>query len=131
MPAQPQTIENLMKVTLNIQSCDPSAADESGAPFVFIYGIGPSGITPFEKALFGKGVGDRIRLNLTPSALGETVGHLELPLPSQSGIMIPVSLQVTVIGVERAQDREVVKAIAAGRSCSACGCGCGGHSLRP
>ena len=80
MPEQPQTIENLMKVTLTIQTADPSVADDSSKPFVFIYGVGPSGITPFEKALHGKGVGDRIRLDMTPSTLCETVGHLELPL---------------------------------------------------
>lgn len=127
MPDQPQTIENLMKVTLNIQTAEPSAADDPGAPFEFIYGVGPSGITPLEKALFGKGVGDRIRLDVAPSAFGATVGHLELPLRVQSGIMAPVSLQVTVVDVVRAQDREVVKALAAGGSCSDCGCGCGGH----
>lgn len=121
------TIENLMKVTLNIRNAEPSAEDAGTVPFVFIYGIGPSGITPFEKALFGKGVGDRIRVEVNPGAFCETVGHLELPLPSQSGILAPVSLQVTVIDVERAHDREVVKAMAAGGSCSDCGCGCGGH----
>ncbi|MBR9987123.1 MAG: hypothetical protein KFF68_14575 [Desulfosarcina sp.] len=127
MPEQPQTIENLMKVTLTIQAAEASVVDGSGAPFVFIYGVGPSGITPFEKALHGKGVGDRIRLDVNPSTLCETVGHLELPLGKPSGIMAPVSLQVTVVDVARAQDREVVKAMAAGGSCSDCGCGCGGH----
>lgn len=127
MPERMQTIENLMKVTLNIQVVEPSDADDSGAPFVFIYGIGPSGITPFEKALHGKGIGDRVRLDVTPSAFCETVGHLDLPLRRPSGIMAPVSFQITVIDLERAQDREVVKAMAAGGSCSDCGCGCDGH----
>ena len=127
MPEQSRRIENLMKVTLNIKAVEPSDADGSGAPFVFIYGIGPSGITPFEKALHGKGVGDRVRLDVTPSAFCETVGHLDLPLRKPSGIMTPVSFQVTVIDLERAQDREVVKAMAAGGSCGDCGCGCGGH----
>ena len=127
MSEQPQTIENLMKVTLSIQTAEASVVDDGSAPFVFIYGVGPSGITPFEKALHGKGVGDRIRLDVTPSTLCETVGHLELPLCKQSGIMAPVSLRVTVIDVEKAQDREVVKAMAAGGNCSDCGCGCGGH----
>ena len=127
MPEQPQTIKNLMKVTLNIDTADLSVADESTAPFVFIYGVGPSGITPFEKALHGKGVGDRVRLNVSPSDFCETIGHLELPLNKPTGIMAPVSLEVTVVDVVRAQDREVVKAMAAGGSCSDCGCGCGSH----
>ncbi|MCB2149439.1 MAG: hypothetical protein KQI81_23365 [Deltaproteobacteria bacterium] len=127
MSAKNPTIENLMKITLNIRNAEPSAEDSGTAPFVFIYGIGPSGITPFEKALSGKGVGDRIRLDVPSGAFCETVGHLELPLFKQSGITAPVSLLVTVVDVERAHDREVVKAMAAGGSCSDCGCGCGGH----
>jgi hypothetical protein len=127
MPVPSQTIENLMKVTLTIQTTEPSDAADSKARFVFIYGIGPSGITPFEKALHGKRVGDRIRLDVPSSAYCETVGHLDLPLRKPSGIMTPVSFLVTVIDLERAQDREVVKAMAAGGSCSDCGCGCGGH----
>jgi hypothetical protein len=127
MPEQPQTIENLMKVTLTIQTADAPAAEEGHPPFVFIYGVGPSGITPFEKALHGKKVGDRISLDVTPGTLCDTVGHLDLPLCKPTGIMAPVSLQVTVVDVVRAQDREVVKAMAAGGSCSDCGCGCGGH----
>lgn len=127
MPEQPQTIENLMKVTLNIDVTDLSVARDRLAPFVFIYGVGASGITPFEKALYGKGVGDRIRLDVHPSTICETIGHLELPLNKPSGIMAPVSLEVTVVDVVRAQDREVVKAMADGGNCSDCGCGCGNH----
>jgi FKBP-type peptidyl-prolyl cis-trans isomerase 2 len=80
MPAPSLTIENLMKVTLAIQTAEPSDAADSRARFVFIYGIGPSGITPFEKALHGKRIGDRIRLDVPASAFCETVGHLDLPL---------------------------------------------------
>ena len=123
MPGQPQTIENLMKVTLNIHFPDSSVADDDRAPFVFIYGVGPSGITPFEKALHGKGVGDRIRLDVPPNAICETIGHIQLPLNKPSGLIAPVSLEVTVVDVVRAQDREVVKAMASGGSCSDCGCG--------
>ncbi|MBC2712461.1 MAG: hypothetical protein HGJ94_16195 [Desulfosarcina sp.] len=127
MPNPTRAIENLMKVSLNIQTGNASADDDTSTPFEFIYGVGPTGITPFEKALFGKGVGDRIKFDIAPTAYCETVGHLELPLREQSGIMAPVSIEVTITGIVRAQDREVVKAMAAGGSCSDCGCGCGGH----
>jgi hypothetical protein len=122
-----QTIQNMMKVSLKIQTDSASAGDDTGKPFTFIYGIGPSGITPFEKAIFGKGVGDTIQFDLTPENHCATIGHLELPLREQTGIMAPVCMRVTITGVVRAQDREVVKAMAAGGSCSDCGCGCGGH----
>lgn len=127
MTEQPLTIENLMKVTLNLKTAGPSPADGRVLPFEFIYGVGPSGIAPFEKALFGKGVGDQIQIDLPSDAFCETVGHLELPLREQTGITAPAALQVTVVDVIKAQDREVVKAMAAGGSCSDCGCECGGH----
>ena len=127
MTEQPRTIDNLMKVTLNVKTTGPSPAGSGGLPFEFIYGVGPSGIVPFEKALFGKGIGDQIQIDLSPNAFCETVGHLELPLREQTGITAPTALQVTVIEVVKAQDREVIKAMANGGSCSDCGCGCGGH----
>jgi hypothetical protein len=127
MPEQSLAIENLMKVTLNIQTAEPSEVDDSGLSFVFIYGVGPTGITPFEKALYGMGIGERIKVDLTPDTFCETVGHLNLPLCKPIGTTAPVSYLVTVVDLERAQDWEVVKAMAAGGSCSDCGCGCGGH----
>ena len=120
-------IENLMKVSLNIATGNPPVDDASGTPFEFIYGIGPSGITPFEKALFGKTVGNRIQFDLAATGFCETVGHLEIPLRNQTGMTGPAFLDVTVTDITRAQDREVIKAMAAGGSCSDCGCGCGGH----
>jgi hypothetical protein len=117
------TIENLMKVSLTLKSGDPASA----APFEFIYGVGPEGITPFEKALFGKGVGDEVRFDISAADYCQTMGHLELPLLKQTGILQPVSLQVTIEAITTPTDQEVVKAMAAGGSCSDCGCGCGGH----
>jgi hypothetical protein len=123
MPTTSATIENLMKVSLTVNSGD----NETSAPFEFIYGVGPQGITPFEKALFGKAVGDQVRFDLSPADYCETIGHLEQPLLKQTGIMGPVSLRVTIDGIVKAKDQEVVKAMASGGSCSDCGCGCGGH----
>ncbi len=127
MPNTNPTIENLMKVSLNIQIGDASTDDDTLSPFEFIYGVCPSGITPFEKALFGKVIGDQILFDVDPTDYCETIGHLELPLREQTGIVAPVSLRVTIAGIVRAQDREVVKAMANGGNCSDCGCGCGSH----
>jgi hypothetical protein len=122
-----QTVDNLMKVSVDIRIDSTSPDDAAGAPFSFIYGVGPTGITPFEKALYGKGVGDKVEFDLTPADYCETIGHLQAPLREQTGITSPGSMQVTITDVVRAQDREVVNAMAAGGSCSDCGCGCGGH----
>jgi hypothetical protein len=120
-------IENLMKVSLNVQAADGS--DKSGAeiPFEFIYGVGPEGITPFEKALFGKRAGDRIQFGDIGGNSCDALGHLTAALREQTGVAAPVLRHVTVTDVVKAQDREVIKALAAGGGCGECDCGCGGH----
>ena len=121
------TIESLMKVSLNLREKAAADAEAPEIAFEFIYGVGPGGITPFEKALFGKRRGDRIDLTLPPGDTCQMLGHLELPLREQTGIAAPAALEAVVTRVVRAGDREVVKAMASGGSCSDCGCGCGGH----
>lgn len=121
------TIDALMKIHLTIKTGAANGSDSAGTPFKFIYGVGTDGITPFEKALFGKSIGDRIELEIPASEHCTILGHLELPLVEQTGIQAPRSLQMTVTDVARADDREVVKAMASGGSCGDCGCGCGAH----
>lgn len=127
MSNPPQAVDNLMKVSVTISTGKEMPNDGAAIPFTFIYGIGSSGITPFEKALFAKEIGDRIDFDMASAGYCETFGHLEVPLREQTGITSPVSLQVTVTGVVRPLDNEVVRAMASGSSCSDCGCGCGGH----
>ncbi len=127
MPNTASTIDNLTKVSLTIHAEGMADDRTRKKSFTFIYGIGPSGITPFEKALFGKKVGDSIVYDLSPADFSETIGHLEFPFREQTGMTAPGSLRVVVEGIVRAPDREVVKAMASGGSCSDCGCGCGGH----
>lgn len=124
MTSTSPTIDNLMRVSLTVNSGD----QPSGTSFEFIYGVGSQGVTPFEKALFGKGAGDQVQFDMTSADFCETIGHLQLPLRKQAGIIEPVSLRVTVDAVAKATDLEVVKAMAANGSCSDCDCGCGGHS---
>lgn len=123
MTTQAPTIENLCKVSLTVKNGE----NPSGSPFEFIYGVGSQGITPFEKTLFGKGIGDQVQFDISPADYCQTIGHLEMPMLKQTGIMKPISLQVTIDAIAKATDQEVVKAMAAGGSCSDCGCGCGNH----
>jgi hypothetical protein len=127
MPAHQPTIENLMKVSLSINTPNSEPAAAADVPFVFIYGVGPDGITPFEKALFGKVAGDRIDFGDMAGNFPDVLGHLKPALCDQTGIVSADSLQVTVTDVVKAQDRDVVKAMAAGGGCGDCDCGCGGH----
>lgn len=116
------TIDSLMKVHLTIKR---DGMDD--VPFAFIYGVGSDGLTPFEKALFGKCVGDSLRMEIPARDHCAILGHLESPLGEQAGIRKPGTLQITVTDVSRAADREVVQAMASGGGCSDCGCGCGAH----
>ncbi|PID40419.1 MAG: hypothetical protein CR984_03305 [Proteobacteria bacterium] len=120
-----RTIDNLMKVSLNIQTETIS----EDVVFEFVYGTGASGITPFEKRLYGKSTGDRVELSLDPADGCEAVGHLIAPLREQTGITPPASLTITIGNVSRADNREIVRAMASGGSCGGdCDCGCGGHA---
>lgn len=127
MPTTDTTIDNLMKVSLIIRRRASRPSEDPGQPFEFIYGLGAGGITPFEKALFGKQVGDRITVDVPQADACRLMGHLEQPFREQTGLTAPGSVEMVVSGVARAHDRDVVKAMAAGGSCSDCGCGCGGH----
>jgi hypothetical protein len=120
-----QTIDNLMKVSLKIQTDTAS----EGAVFEFIYGTGSSGITPFEKSLHGKSAGDQVELSLDPADGCEAIGHLIVPLREQTGITPPALLKITIGDVSKADDREIVRAMASGGGCGGdCDCGCGGHA---
>ncbi len=123
MTTHSQTIDNLMKVSLKLETAGQTAT----VPFEFIYGLGVDGVTPFEKALFGKTLGDEVSFDLSPGDFCSTMGHLELPFVKQTGILKPVSFRVTIDAIAKATDHEVVKAMAAGGSCGDCGCGCSGH----
>lgn len=129
MPDSISSIDNLAKVSLTIQENTPETNDAKKSSFTFIYGASPFGITPFEKALYGKQVGDQIDFELETTNSCETIGHLEKPLREQTGIHAPTCLHVIVADISRAEDREVISAMAGGGSCGGgdCDCGCGGH----
>lgn len=124
---QPTKIENLMKVSLSVTTGKRPVERNREETFVFIYGVGSSGITPFEKAIFAKHIGDNVQFDLSGAPPCESLGHLEKPLAEQTGIVSPDNLSVTINDIVRATDREVIKAMAGGGSCSDCDCGCGGH----
>jgi hypothetical protein len=121
------SVDNLTKVSLNVHTNASKNSNEKGSPFTFIFGTSPDGITAFEKALFGKHVGDQLDFEIAQAGFCETIGHLATPLREQTGIDAPSFLHVTVTDISRANDREVVKAMASGGSCGDCDCGCGGH----
>lgn len=126
MSGTPLEIDMMTKVRLDIKT-----AGHPKVPFTFVYGISTDGLTPFERSLFGKTAGDRLKLEI-PSGTGcEIFGHLTRVLGENldfSASRQPVSRQmdITIVAVSRATDREIIAAMAGG-GCGSCDCGCGLH----
>ena len=118
-----------MKVDLTLRAVVPGATEntEQTASVTFIYGIGMSGLTPFETALSGKTRGDCLTLDVSSEQFGEFFGHLGCSLLQAIPAQPPWRLLITVDSLTRAGDRELVKAMAGmeGGCGGGCGCGCG------
>lgn len=131
MPAPPQTIGPLQQVKLALEAgttAESVALTPQPIAYDFIFGLGAEGLVPFERALADRRVGELISLRLDPRALQAAFEHLPLP-----GILLPARaadlfLRVTVVAVEPADQREVIRQLARRSACGGdCGCGCGGH----
>lgn len=102
------------------------------AEFAFIYGIGTDGLSDFEMAIDGLGVGETHRLEMQRSKLAAHFGwlyghfHKTLGLPN---IDSPLLMEFTLQEVFSPEPREIVSAIAELQAHGGCGtdCGCGCH----
>lgn len=123
-------IENLTKVTLRLEA-GMTAGRMDLAPaspeFTFIYGIGPSGMCPFEYQLVNKEVGAEISMQLKKEDTNRLFGHLHLPIMTLIEEHDSLHLKVKILKIEQPDPAEVVKALAAtaahNHGCD-CGCGC-------
>ena len=93
--------------------------------FNFIFGVGTDGITLFEKALFGKCPGDEIIVEVIPHQINDILGHLKQAVQNLFPMKTPCFLKARVVSVDTPDQREIVRAIAAGVASSGCDCGCG------
>jgi hypothetical protein len=131
MQSSPKSIGPLDKVHLQIKAVAGTGGNaaetiETGAEL--IYGIGSSGVTPFEKMLHAKSVGDRFSLPIEPGVETLLFGHLHCTLAHTIRLPPPYILHITVASVAPAPAQEVVRAMAQTTGCGGgCGCGCGGH----
>ncbi|MBI9074810.1 MAG: hypothetical protein JEZ02_05290 [Desulfatibacillum sp.] len=120
-------VANLTKVTLLLEAGtleDSMDLTPGKCHFEFIFGAAPAGMTPFEYSLLDKQVGESVVMPLRLTDLATTFEHLDVPLFRQIDAD-SFFLKTTVDKVEKAEDREIVKAIAmAGGHSSDCGCGC-------
>jgi len=129
MQTEQLTIDNMLKVALRLEAgpaqedFKPSRKPEN---IEFIYGIAACGITPFEKMLYQKRAGDEL---ITTVDLNEADVYFG---PLSTGILnwLPergeLALKVGIDSVSTPENREIVKALAAGGGCGGdCDCGCG------
>ena len=127
------TIQQLKKVRLAIlASSEPEKHSLTATPIVFefIYGIGAEGLEPFEAVLSDKCVGGHVVLTLATDEAPQFFGRFFGQIRQLLGLhLLPqaLSLQMTVMAVADADNREVVQALAKSAGHGGCGgsCDCG------
>lgn len=131
MTDQKAHVDYMCKVGVQLEACTqekeviPQAAPFS---FEFIFGIGSQGISPFEKQIFGKRVGDELAILLAPQHGDHIFDHLTCNLKERPDLLGHPYLKISVQSIHKANSREVIKAMAeaAGGCGEGCDCGCGG-----
>lgn len=129
MQTSTRSVGPMDKVYLHIRAVPTgktAANDAAEADVDLIYGIGSAGVTPFEKMLFEKSVGDTFTITVTTDSGNALFGHHLCTLTQAVHLSPPFQLDVTVSAIENAQSHEVVKAMAQATGCGGgCDCGCG------
>jgi len=123
-------VENLKKITLQLQagtSAENMDLSLDYPEFEFIFGLGPTGMTPFEYELVHKAEGQKVLLQIKKETSPEFFEHLHLPIMNLFNARDELFLTVKILTIAPAEHRQVVKAMADitahGHGCD-CGCGC-------
>ena len=95
-------------------------------PLSFIYGIGKTGLTPFEAALANKSRGESIAFQVERARLPAFFEHIRPPL-TRWGDADMLHFNIRIEDISAVSGREMVSAMAAMAEGCSCGCGCGGH----
>jgi hypothetical protein len=131
MKTEELTIDNLLKVTLVLEagkSRDDFKPIQEAKQVEFIYGIAACGITPFERLLYQKSAGDEMLTTIDLRHAEDYFGPLSPGILSWLQERDELSFKVGIRSVSKPDDREIVKALAAGGGCGGscdCGCDCG------
>jgi hypothetical protein len=123
-------VENLKKIILSIQAGtlqDTMDLSPKYPKIEFIFGLGLEGMTPFEYELADKTEGESVLLHLRKEDFYSFFEHLNPPLTDLFDGKADVYLKVNINAVTTAENREIVKAMAAmaGHGGAGCDCGCG------
>jgi hypothetical protein len=126
MTMETEKIEILKKITLSVEAgTAPDLMDLTPQPseFEFIYGLGTSGLTPFEMQLADKTVGEEFHLHMSREEIPQVFQHLvffPLNLPEDVDSFY---LKLRIKSVLKADQREVIKALAEIANCEEHCCG--------
>ena len=123
-------VETLKKISLKLEAGTSEQnmnLSLDNPDFEFIFGIGPSGITPFEYELVDKTEDQEILIELKQENLAVFFEHLQPPVIHADDDVKTLFLKIKIKTITAADQREVVKALADatahGHGCD-CGCGC-------
>lgn len=129
------SVQNLKKVTVSLQvssNGDSSDLSTAAEPFSFIFGIGSTGLSPFEMALCDKTPGEAVEVLLSGGEMDSYFSHMFFPLRQALGLhLLPnnMFMRLQIMAVEDADPREIVRTLAKGSGHGGCGgscdCGCG------
>lgn len=128
MATETDTVEGLRKISISVEAVPATGREESDvlpAKAEFIFGIGTEGLSPLEAKLAGKRVGDTLVLSLERSQIPIAAGHLCQHMPTLPEGEGPVTLHIRIDDIRPADNRDIVKAMAAATACGG-GC-CGNH----
>jgi hypothetical protein len=121
----------MQKISLNlIAGSEPDSFSFTPSPVAmdFIFGAGSAGLTPFEVALNGVQVGEKISLRLTAKEMVSYLGHQHASLCQKLGLLLfpeTLFLEVELSAISEPSAREVVQYLAKATSHGGCGCGDG------
>ena len=125
-----EKVENLKKITLKLEAgTSPQNMDLilDKSDFEFIFGIGPSGISPFEYELVDKTEGQEVLIEIKNEDISNFFEHLHPPIIPLNDDIEGFFLKIIIQKIAAVDHREVVKALADvtahGHGCD-CGCGC-------
>jgi len=125
-----KVVEHLKKITLQFEtgtSPENMNLGSGSSEVEFIFGLGPTGMSPFEYELIDKVEGDEIIIHLKREKTPAFFEHLHLPREDLFKDRNEIFVNVKIQKIDPADNREVVKAIAEmtvhGHGCD-CGCGC-------
>jgi hypothetical protein len=121
-----EKIDLLKKITLSVVAgTAPDSMDLSpqSSQIEFIYGLGTSGLTPFELQLADRTVGEEIQLDINREEIPQVFQHLLLLPLNLPDDLDSFHLRLKVMKVIPADQREVIKALAEIANCEDHCCG--------